>query len=106
MKRIKIIHIGLLCGLLCFLAGMVFTATEYQFALLIGGGFLLLGIPLCMQIQKTQSLQAKAGMQKTPGIAEYGAILAFVAVLVYVVFQITDNALKGAISAHMSGPSF
>ena len=36
------------------------------------------------------------------GIAEYGAILAFVAVLVVVVFQAANGGLKGAISAGFS----
>ena len=36
------------------------------------------------------------------GITEYGAILAFVAILVALVFAITQGALAGAISAAFS----
>lgn len=36
------------------------------------------------------------------GITEYGAILAFVAILVALVFSITQGALKSAISAAFS----
>ena len=36
------------------------------------------------------------------GITEYGAILAFVAILVAVVFAITQGALAGAISSAFS----
>ena len=36
------------------------------------------------------------------GITEYGAILAFVAILVALVFAITSGALRGAISAAFS----
>jgi len=36
------------------------------------------------------------------GITEYGAILAFVAILVAVVFALTQGALAGAISAAFS----
>jgi Flp pilus assembly pilin Flp len=36
------------------------------------------------------------------GITEYGAILAFVAILVALVFAITSGALRGAISSAFS----
>lgn len=111
MKRINLKHIGLFCAALCFLAGLVVNVSqEWKFALAIGGCLMLLAAPLCMQIQKTQALQAKAGVKQTPGIAEYGTIIAFVALLVFGVFQFTQRALESAISSHISsvsdGPSF
>jgi Flp pilus assembly pilin Flp len=39
------------------------------------------------------------------GITEYGAIIAFVAILVAIVFSITTGSLRGAISAAFSACS-
>ena len=107
MKRINLIHIGMLCAALCFLAGMVANlSAEWKFALTIGGCLLLILTPLCIQVQKAQVLQSKTGTELTPGIAEYGTIIAFVAVLVCVVFQVTQKALESSISSSFSGNSF
>jgi len=104
MRKIKIAHIGLLCGALCFVAGAIFTADNIKNALFVGGALFLLYAPLYRYLQKTEGLRANNPVA-VPGIKEYGIIVLVVAILVAVVFYYTDGLLKSAISASFEVPS-
>lgn len=96
--RIKFWQIGLLIGVAMF----TFAAAIQMKCLMQLLGLILL---IMMFIMIDQSRKNPPGQKQLPGPKEYMAIFVFVAILVLVVYQMTQEALEQAISSSMSGSS-
>lgn len=106
MRKVKTANVGLLCGVLCFGAGIVFTSFGLQATLLAGLVLLVAYYPIRDYHQRSR-LQGAEQTQKVPGLAEYGTVLIVVAVLVAIVFAITRKSLDNATSSYASSyPAF
>ncbi|MDZ4836441.1 MAG: hypothetical protein SGJ27_21915 [Candidatus Melainabacteria bacterium] len=104
MRKVKTANVGLLCGVLCFGAGIVFTSFGLQATLSAGLVLLVAYYPIRDYHQRSRTQMAEQ-TQKVPGLAEYGTILIVVAVLMSIVFAITKQSLDSAVSSYLSYPA-
>lgn len=94
MRRINLIHIGLVCAAVLFSAGALVGFKQSEIYIIVGGILVLIYWPLLVYVQR----RIKPDYKFKDGIKEYSAVFVFVMLLVGVTFVGTKDYLDASMS--------